>query len=231
MRPKFSVIIPAYNEAAYLEQCLKSVKAQGRKDYEIIVVDSKSTDKTFAIAKNHANKVLLTDKDGPAAARNEGVRISRGDILVFLDADVRVPADFFGKIEEKMENYGGGICRLGTYDAEKFNHVLIYKMANTMVQSSIKMGSVMTSGSCFIYRRDIFDKAGGFDADLKANEDHDLARRAAKHGRFGFFGDVKVETSSRRVKKLGFVGTWKVYMRLVFSYFIGHSTFGDYWEI
>ncbi len=230
MRPKFSFVIPTYNEGKYLEGCISSIRAQARDDYEVIVVDSRSTDRTFAIAKKMADKALLTGREGPGTARNEGASLSRGEILVFIDADARIPENFLDSIEEKMNAYGGGICKLEAYDAEKFKHVLIYRLANTMVKSSIRLGSVMTSGSCFVYRKEIFDRIGGFDATIQANEDHDLARRASKHARFGYFGDIKVLTSARRVKKLGFAGTWKTYLRMVLSYFIGHSIAGDYWE-
>lgn len=91
--PVLSVIVPARNAEATLGRVLPVWKSSGRGDRELIVVDDASTDGTSDTAARYADRVLeLAERRGPAAARNAGARISRGDILLFVDADVSAPA-------------------------------------------------------------------------------------------------------------------------------------------
>lgn len=92
----FSVVIPAYNYAAYLPRAIDSVLAQSGDDFEIIVVDDGSTDDTHTVGARyqqlHPERVryLRQDNGGPAKARNRGIEEARGDFLIFLDADDRL---------------------------------------------------------------------------------------------------------------------------------------------
>lgn len=84
-----SVIIPAFNAAAYVGECLESVLSQTLKCFEIIVIDDGSTDNTQAILKKYSDAItrLRQDNQGPSVARNKGLEVSRGKYLCFLDAD------------------------------------------------------------------------------------------------------------------------------------------------
>nr|HPQ38743.1 glycosyltransferase [bacterium] len=84
-----SIIIPAFNSAAVIGDCLTALNRQdvSRNRYEIIVVDDGSQDATAEIAQSLADEVIRTDNRGPASARNTGARAARGDILLFTDAD------------------------------------------------------------------------------------------------------------------------------------------------
>ena len=85
-----SVIIPCYNQAHYLGEAIASVLGQTHAHYEIIVVDDGSTDDTERVAARHTGVRCLRKKNGGlAAARNTGLRASKGDYVVFLDADDR----------------------------------------------------------------------------------------------------------------------------------------------
>ena len=87
-----SIIIPAYNEEKYLPRLLRCIKEQTYKDYEIIIADANSTDKTRQIAKKYGCKIA---KGGlPAVGRNNGAKIAKGDILLFLDADAKFNKNF-----------------------------------------------------------------------------------------------------------------------------------------
>ncbi|MGN1139186.1 MAG: glycosyltransferase family A protein [Ruminococcus sp.] len=93
MKPFFSIIIPMYNCEKYIEQCLKSVICQNFSNYEVVVINDGSTDKSAEIAMNTANnyygqiKILNKKNGGVASARNMGIRESAGDYVIFLDAD------------------------------------------------------------------------------------------------------------------------------------------------
>lgn len=100
--PKISVIIPIYNPGGYLNSCLESLSRQEFADFEVICVDDGSTDKktseilaTYA-ANDNRFKVLKQKNSGPATARNNGFRYSRGEYISFVDADDYVSRDFIG---------------------------------------------------------------------------------------------------------------------------------------
>jgi glycosyltransferase involved in cell wall biosynthesis len=102
-KSKLSVIIPTYNEAGSIIECLESLGDQTYKDFEIIVVDDGSSDGTYEMVKNAAKLVktislLKQDHKGPGAARNLGAKKARGKILVFLDADMTFDKSFLIKL-------------------------------------------------------------------------------------------------------------------------------------
>lgn len=88
-----SIVIPAKNEEIYLPKLLKSIKKQNFCDYEIIVADADSIDRTKEIAQKYRAKVV---KGGmPGRGRNAGAKVAKGEVLLFLDADVLLPQIFF----------------------------------------------------------------------------------------------------------------------------------------
>ncbi len=92
---KVSVVIPTYNEENYIEKALKSLQSQSFKDFEIIVVDDGSTDRTRDIIRKFDKATLIEgEHKGPAFSRNIGARIAKGGILVFVDADMTFHKDY-----------------------------------------------------------------------------------------------------------------------------------------
>jgi biofilm PGA synthesis N-glycosyltransferase PgaC len=94
---KVSVIIPTYNEASVIEDCLKSLEKQTYPDFEVIVVDDGSNDNTsqkLQGSKIQNLKILNQDHEGPGAARNFGAKHAKGEILVFVDADMTFDRNF-----------------------------------------------------------------------------------------------------------------------------------------
>ena len=86
---RFSVVIPSYNRADFLEQALRSVAGQTFTDYEVIVSDDGSTDRTMSLLRSIGDRVRIVTQPhgGPGAARNAGVAASSGKYVVFLDSD------------------------------------------------------------------------------------------------------------------------------------------------
>ena len=98
-----SIIIPTLNEESYLPLLLRSIQLQTYKgDYEIIVGDAKSTDKSRTIAQKFG--CLVVDGGNPAQGRNAGAKVAKGDILVFLDADVQLPRNFLDNAISEFES-------------------------------------------------------------------------------------------------------------------------------
>lgn len=104
-KPLLSVIIPAYNEEEDIVKCLKSLENQSYKNFEIIVVDDGSIDKTTEIVKKFQKARLLKQKHkGPGEARNFGARLSKGKILIFVDADMTFNKDYLKNLIAPLKN-------------------------------------------------------------------------------------------------------------------------------
>lgn len=99
---RVSVIIPAFNEEATIGRCLRSLQQQTLKDQEIIVIDDGSTDKTRKIVRQFPVKLLKQSHLGPGRARNLGARAARGEILIFVDADMTFDKKFLEKLIEPI---------------------------------------------------------------------------------------------------------------------------------
>ena len=99
----FSVIVPAYNAEATLPALLDSLSNQSYDDFEVIVIDDSSRDKTPQVARSYPCKLItLPENHGPAYCRNIGVKNARGEILVFTDSDCRVDPDWLENIYENF---------------------------------------------------------------------------------------------------------------------------------
>ena len=97
---RFSVIVPAYNEAAYLGRALDALQHQDYDGkYEIIVVDNNSTDATVAVAARCGVRVVSEPRQGVCAARQRGVDCAQGEIIVSTDADTTQPSDWLRTID------------------------------------------------------------------------------------------------------------------------------------
>src|SRR5688572_21003632 len=110
-RPVVSVVVPVYNVAAYLPQCLESLLAQRSVELDIVAVDDGSTDDSGAIADRYAAeearvRVVHTDNHGLGAARNEGLRHIRGEYIGFADSDDVVPPAAYDKMLRSLEDSG-----------------------------------------------------------------------------------------------------------------------------
>ena len=177
-----SVVIPAYNAAATLDETLRSVRAQTHRALEIIVVDDGSTDATAAIAQQHAQadaRVLLLRQDnaGVARARNHGWQRARADCVAFVDADdLWAPT----KIECQLRALDAGGERVGLVYCwfAKIDHAgrIVRAQHNPRWQGDVVQpilsGNFVGNGSSALIRRQALAAAGGFDARLQAQGAH-----------------------------------------------------------
>lgn len=198
-KQKVSVIVPTYMEEKYIGKTLKSVKNQNYKNFEIIVVDSSSSDKTVKIAKKYADKIIVTKKRGVARARNIGAKKAKGEILIFLDADTSLKEDFLDNILRKfIKNDVIGVVPKITCKNKKSK--ILFDLENKGVKLSILIDYPMVPATCVCYKKKVFQKVGGFNEDYITSEDIDLSIRTRHFGRFIYASKNKVETSDRRVK-------------------------------
>ncbi len=201
MVKELSIIIPAKNEEKNIESLLKSIKSQSYKNYEVILADAKSSDNTRKIAKKYGAKVV--EGGLPAKGRNNGVKVAKGKIFLFLDADTRLPENFikenlFEFKKRKLDIAGVDLVPDSKKKRDKLTHA-VYNLWQRVAQ---KIDPHM-SGACIFIKKGVFFYLEGFNEDLMVAEDHALARKAHK---FGYkFGILKkgVLLSTRRLEKEG----------------------------
>lgn len=201
---RFSIIIPTYNEQECIEACLQSVRSQqySSERFEVIVSDANSTDRTVEIARTYADKIVSSERRGIAHGRNEGASATKGDILVFIDADVVLKPDFLRLTESLFQEQRviGVTVRALPIDGNWFARFTYYG-TYFLVRVFNAFGLALFPGLCVAYRRDAFMKAGGFREDFGITEDLDLSRRISKFGLCKFEPRVCAFVSTRRLQK------------------------------
>lgn len=206
-----SIIIPTKNEEKNLPILLSHIKKQDFSDYEIIIADAGSQDKTVEIAQNFGCIII---KGGlPAKGRNEGAKAARGDIFLFMDADnIFLPEGFLRELLQKFKERNLDVASFPIYPKGNFFDKIAYGLYNFWVKISQKFLPHATNS--VLIKRKLFEQIGGFDEEIKIAEDHDLARRAAKLGKFGFIKTKPVLTSARRFEK---EGRLKIYLKYLLA--------------
>ncbi len=187
-----SVIIPAFNAAHVLPDCLKALERQTlpRGDFEIIVVDDGSTDKTAQLAAASGARVLSQARTGPSAARNAGVAIAAAPIVVFTDADCVPAADFLERLLAPLSDVSV-IGSRGVYRTmqqgiiARFVQIEYETRYRRIMLLAERDGTVKDLDTSYAaYRRQIFIDSGGFNEKHKGPgaEDHELSFRLAGEG-------------------------------------------------
>ena len=200
-----SIIIPSLNEEKYLPLLLESIKKQSFSDYEIIIADAGSKDKTLEIAKKYNCKIVPGGL--PAKGRNEGAKIAKGETLFFLDSDVVLPDDFFKKALAEFNARGLELANFCLVPLPK-NKISSFFMNIFYNQPIVLLESALPHAATgILIKKELFEKTGGFDEDVKLAEDHYLARRARKlfGAKFGIIKSTEIFVSDRRFKEDGWV--------------------------
>jgi glycosyltransferase involved in cell wall biosynthesis len=217
--PKISVIIPTFNEEKYVESTLLSLKSQTIKvPYEIIVVDSNSKDRTVKIARKYANKVIVTKRRGIAVGRNVGAKYSKGEILVFVDADTVLLPNVLEKAYNEIKKRDVSLvsCPIVPLSCSPILH-LMYRIYNQFSISSIKFGRPQISGMLMVTKKSIFNAVGGFNENLKILEDFDFSEKVSKFGKVKMITNTFVLTSPRRIEKWGKIKSVINYILWIYS--------------
>ena len=208
MNKKLSIIIPTLNEEIRIVRLLNLLKSQTFQDFEVIVADANSTDKTREIAKSYGATIAPGGRT--AVGRNNGAKEASTDLLLFLDADVDFDKKFletgYKEFEKKSLDMA---CSYFDIRPLGFKMKMIYLLWNS--SKFMRRGTPKPDGEgqCIWMKKDVFDKVGRFDKDLAIAEDTDLIHRTVKAG---FKYDV-LETyfvpSTRRYDK---IGTFRVFL-------------------
>lgn len=181
-----SVIIPCYNHARYLGDAIESVLIQNHTFIEIIVVDDGSTDNSSAVAKAYPQVRYIRQANlGLSAARNTGWRHSKGEFLVFLDADDRLlPGALAAGLNCFQEHpecaFVSGHFRYITAEGTFLHEYPQMYVENNHYRAFLQ-GNYIGMHAAVMYRRSALEETGGFDANLRACEDYDLYLRIARN--------------------------------------------------
>ncbi len=218
--PEISVIVPALNEEKYIGYVFAGLRQQTFRNFETIVSDNGSTDRTVQIAKKNRAKVVLERRRGISRNRNRGARAARGRILVFLDADTKpspgLLQSYYDGLNGKVIAATGPILPLEKSGATvtagfKFVSILFVKLSVLVDRPSIV-------GLNFAVLRSAYEKVGGFDPNLATYEDWDMSLRLRKAGRIAYLDDALVYTSVRRVEKWGIHGFFAYHVGNIWRY-------------
>lgn len=183
-----SVVIPVYNTARYLGRCIDSVLASVYRDFEILLVDDGSEDDSPNLCRDYAEKerciqYIRQEHQGVSAARNRGIKKSRGEWIVFVDADDFISPAFLGMVaEEEYQNYDLLVFdsvwlkqkRLGERTAEKRKRLFSWngrKDAAALIENMLRFQPLASSGGS-AYKRTVIERyAIRFPTGIRIGED------------------------------------------------------------
>lgn len=208
-----SVVIPAKNEERCLPILLDGLKAQTIVPNEIVVADAGSTDKTREEALAHNCVVVAGGL--PGAGRNAGALLATGEWLLFLDADVQLCDPKF--IEHALIEIENRQLDLASPDVHLLGGNLVDKVGHYLYNRYVRMWGAKlphAPGFCIFIRRSLFEKVGGFDTSITLAEDHELAQRAGRLGRFGILNSPGICVTDRRFRR---DGSWRVAIKYIFG--------------
>ena len=197
---RFSVIIPLFNKAPYVEKAINSVLGQSFQDFELIVIDDGSSDDSLSVARsvlekcNNPYRLILQENAGVSTARNNGVAASQSEYLCFLDADDWWAPTFLEKMSKLIQDYPeAGIYGTNYYYVKNGRRTVCVSTAETGYIDychvyAEKLQMPLWTGSVCI-PRSIFDEMKGFCPYLKLGEDFNLWIRISFKYRVAFLNE------------------------------------------
>lgn len=192
------------NEEKYLPALINSIRSQSFSDYEIIVSDGGSKDNTKQIALNNNCKFVIdAEHHHPSWQRNNGAAIAAGELVMFLDADTVLQANFLKEVVEEF--YKRNLIGAGFYI--KFNpnkpSYNIYSCLYNFFCFARQYFAPASIGAGIIARRNEHNLINGFDPEIYLAEDYDYCYRLSRHGKFRMITSCRLLYSSRRLQKEG----------------------------
>ena len=215
LKPKTSIIIPAYNEERYILQLLDSIASQhGCDSIEVLVVANNCTDQTSAFAKACGARVLeyTYPKESPqskypskiADARQRGIETVESEFIVTTDSDAILPQEFITHMVSPLQNessVAAVCCGVKQYDTEDFSTKLADQIIEAVRNSVTKLVNPITLGSATAYRRADINDIGGYPRNLTYAEDVWVGKKLAERGKIRFLPDQTAYVSARRTKE------------------------------
>ena len=203
---RISVVIPTLNEERYLPFLLSDLGSQTIPVHEVIVADAGSSDATVAIAE--CQGALVVPGGHPGVGRNRGAEAATGDMLLFLDADIRLESSGLEVALDMLtrNRLDAVSCWFRPDHSAPFLR-LNHWMSCQYFRLSSKLGWPHAIGAFLLLPRSLHDEIGGFDTTVRVAEDQDYVRRVAKVARYGFVRQPVVTVATRRFETEGNLGT------------------------
>ena len=212
-----SIIIPTLNEEKNIKTLLATIKKGDFDDYEVIIADAGSKDKTIEIARGY--NCIITKGGLPARGRNNGAKVAKGDILFFLDADLKFsPKNFLKLSVEQFIKDDLAVASFPILPQKNNLYMnpltlnLFYNKPQKLLKRVFPMGAMG-----IMVKKDIFEKVKGFDESITLAEDHYFIQQAEKLGKFGIIEDVSIYMPLRRFEKDGYFTTAFKYLICAFN--------------
>lgn len=205
----FSVVIPTLNEEKYIGTILTALVGQTHKDFEVLVSDGGSEDKTLRIVSEFRNyldlRTIRSYKKGISYGRNLGAKHSKHEHLVFFDADVSPEKRFLEKLSQKILSDSFQVASSWPDPLSgKLIDELIWKSFNLLYLEVVKHISPGAPGFFIYVRKDAFLSVKGFDESMLVAEDFDFIHRIHCAGyKYKLFRDPKISISVRRLDEDG----------------------------
>lgn len=193
MKMRYSVIVPVYNRPTEVDELLGSLCKQTLKDFEVIVVEDGSTEKSDTVCDQYKDRLDLKyyykENTGPGPSRNYGAERSNGEYLIILDSDVIVPDNYLENIQKELDRepcdaFGGPDCAHESFSP--IQKAINYAMTSFFTTGGIRGGKKKMdkfyprSFNMGIYKN-VFKRVGGFD-NIRYGEDIDLSTRLFEAG-------------------------------------------------
>ena len=220
-----SIIIPTLNEEKYLPSLLSCLSSQTFRNFEVIVVDGNSDDKTKEVIKKFSKalsiKTINSHLRNVSFQRNLGLSKARYERILFLDADTSFGDDFLEKALEEIRERDINVCGCLLYpDSKKLIDRLFFFLFRTYV--FLFHGFLGGNGCCIFTLKSLHKKVKGFDESIIVSEDFDYTRRLRKFTKINLLNSVVVYTSVRRFEKYGRFRTgFKILLIGLYVLFIG----------
>jgi glycosyltransferase involved in cell wall biosynthesis len=226
--PSISIIIPTLNEEHYIKLLIESIKRQNYTNFEILIVDGGSKDKTLEIAQKNGALVFKFPGYGEFISRNIGAKNAKGNYLLFTCADIIFPEGLLKEILEEFQKKPRLIALTGPgypYDAPLFGKVeyIVYNIIRFFLAKLPKpLKRFSTSTNFLVIRKEYFQRTGGFLVN-DINADGLIGKMLLRIGEIKFSWNIYVYLSARRMKKMGFWNFNRHYLYVLENIFFGLS--------
>jgi rSAM/selenodomain-associated transferase 2 len=211
---KLSIVIPVLNEAAGIEAALRALAPYRRRGAEVIVVDGGSSDGTAKLARPFADRVIAGPR-GRGAQMNVGAAAARGDVLLFLHADTRLPENADRLVLGSLQRPGPS---WGRFDV-RFDGGGLLALVALMMNTRSRLSGIATGDQAMFATRAAFEAAGGFPP-IALMEDVALSARLKRIGRPLCLA-ARVTTSARRWQRHGVLRTILLMWKLRLAFYFG----------
>lgn len=228
---RLSFVIPAYNEQAYVGDCLRSILDQaGDHDIEVIVVNNASTDSTAEVARSFPGVIVVDEsRKGLTFARQAGFERATGTLIANVDSDSRLTPGWLDQVfrtftaEPQLLALSGPVIYYGLppLKAQLVRCFYLLSYAVYVINRYILRVGSMVQGGNFVLTRHALELIGGFNTAIAFyGEDTDIAQRLNKHGAVRFTLKLKMLTSPRRLEKEGVFRTaWRYTLNYLWTTF------------